>query len=205
MGSDLNVVNAARVSFAKTASEMGEREIKLLQYLAKHKHWTPFAQVQVSLHIRAPLFVRAQLYKHKVGLVENEESRRYVDDMPEFYEPDRYRLAPEKSRKQGSGETLEPDSEANILAKRAGDRALSIACDTYDTLIKSGIAPEMARMWLPQSMYTQWHWTGSLAAFHRVYLQRTDPHAQWETQEYGHAIGRIVADLFPESWKALTA
>lgn len=221
MGDDLMVVNAARVSFSKTSEydydvieevdfdsrsvseqkknfRLKENDAKLLKYLAKHKHWTPFAHPQISLHIKAPIFVRTQCFKHKVGLVENEISRRYVKDSPEFYTPF-WRNAPTNGAKQGSsGFVRYPEDFTNFYQNLCDD-----AVDLYKFLIEEGVAPEQARSVLPQGTYTEWYWTGSLASFARVYKQRIDPHAQWEVQQYATAIGEIISQIFPESWKVL--
>jgi thymidylate synthase (FAD) len=215
MGDDLTVVNAARVSFNKESDwdadykwtgvpidkRLQDRDEKLIHYLAKHKHWTPFAHPQITLRIKAPIFVRTQLFKHKVGFTENEVSRRYVTDEPCFYSPI-WRSAPEKSMKQGSGGPMPIDDSYNTCT-RIYAMSLKEALHTYNELIKNGVAPEQARSILPQSTYTEWWWTGSLAAYARVYHQRADSHAQWEVQQYAAAIGIIIKQYFPSSWKAL--
>lgn len=202
MGNDLTVVNAARVSFAKESTEFGERDKKLISYLAKNKHWTPFAHPQITLRIKAPIFVRAQLGKHQVGLVMNEVSRRYVSDTPEVYSP-MWRTKPTNGAKQGS-ENFMPYGDAwnscNISYSNAVDSCLRL----YEDLLAKDVAPEQARSVLPQGTYTEWWWTGSLAAFARVYSQRIDPHAQWECREYAEAMDQIIKPLFPHSWAALT-
>ena len=214
MGNDLMVVNAARVSFNKESDwegeqkwtgeiagkKLSERDQKLISYLAKHNHWTPFAHPQICLHIKAPISIRTQLYKHKVGFVENEVSRRYVKDEPEIYNP-RWRSAPTDGAKQGSsdfmmGTTFMDDFYQDIVEE-------SLSC--YEELLANGVAPEQARFVLPQGTYTEWWWTGSLAAYARVCKLRSDPHAQWEVREYSTAISNIISELFPESWKVLTA
>jgi len=197
--SDHTVVNAARVSFGKQVDPddfLSERDEKLIHYLARENHWSPFAHPQIRFRVKAPIFVRTQLFKHKIGAEENEVSRRYVDDEPEFYEPEVWRGRPDKSIKQGSGESftflpLKPNLVRDCLVQ-------------YNDMLENGVAPEMARMVLPQSTYTEWIWTGSLAFFARVYKQRSDPHAQWETQQYAHALDKFIAPLFPVSWEALT-
>ena len=200
MGSDLTVVNAARVSFNKRKDELDEGDEKLINYLAKHNHWTPFAHPQVQFHIKAPIFVRTQLFKHKVGMVENEISRRYVDFEPDFYTPNYWRERPNKSIKQGSGDKeIEGKERVYDIYKQA----VNLARDAYDVSIIEGLAPEIARGILPQCMYTEWYWTGSLASFARVALQRSDNNAQEETQHYAFAIDDIMSDLFPVSWRAL--
>lgn len=209
MGDDLTVVNAARVSFSKE-SEWEEqdgltflslRDSKLISYLAKHQHWTPFAHPQITVRIKAPIFVRTQLFKHKVGFVENEVSRRYVVEEPQFYTPI-WRNAPTDGAKQGSsGFVVEP----SVLMMNGFREAAEKCVEVYNGLLASGVAPEQARSILPQSTYTEWWWTGSLAAFARVYKQRTDAHAQWEVQRYADAIGEIIRPLYPISWEALVS
>lgn len=214
MGDDLTVVNAARVSFHKESEwdyerdwrhgvlekSLLERDRKLIHYLAKHRHWTPFAHPQITLRIKAPISIRTQLFKHKVGFVENEVSRRYVSDTPEFYDPV-WRKAPTDGAKQGSGDFVsEGVSEMSEIASDSMRKAIH----TYEMLLERGVAPEQARFVLPQGTYTEWWWTGSLAGYARVHGLRSDPHAQWEVREYALAIGKVIAPLFPESWKALT-
>jgi thymidylate synthase (FAD) len=206
-GSDLTVVNAARVSFNKesgwdgeqhwtgsiTDRKLPERDEKLISYLAKHKHWTPFAHPQITLRIKAPIFIRTQLFKHKVGFTENEVSRRYVSDPPSVYFP-RWRGKPTNGAKQGSEDFMPIDDDYNTV-NRHYEFTVREALLTYDELLKRGVAPEQARAVLPQATYTEWWWTGSLSAFARVYTQRSDPHAQWECQEYAKAIASLIQPL----------
>ena len=210
MGSDLMVANAARVSFAKTSEwettedgtrKLSQRDQKIIKYLAEHNHWTPFAHPQITLRIKAPIFVRTQLFKHKVGFTENEVSRRYVTVEPEFYTPD-WRAAPTDGAKQGSSDFIY-DPVVEDLDRMYNKIALE-SVDIYKELMKNGVAPEQARSVLPQGTYTEWWWTGSLSAYARVFKQRIDTHAQWECQEYAKAIGSIIEPLFPHSWKVLT-
>ena len=224
MGSDLTVCNAARVSFNKE-SEWGldfdaierlkscpynkddvrvlkEKDEKLIRYLAKHNHWTPFAHPQITLRIKAPVSIRTQFFKHKQGFVENEISRRYVSYEPEFYNPV-WRGKPTDGAKQGSEDFITEETRTNLydaIYRESYETALHV----YNTLIEKGIAPEQARFVLPQGMYTEWYWTGSLAAFARFYKQRKDDHAQWEIREYANAVGQIIEPYFPVSWKHLT-
>lgn len=197
MGTDTSVVDAARVSFHKTSETYTtEENNKLIKYLAKHNHWTPFAHTAITLHIKAPLFVARQLGKHQVGLVWNEVSRRYVDDDPEFYVPDVWRKRAENV-KQGSSD--EPtDVEISVWQQ------FQYQAETYRELLEEGVSPEQARMVLPQSMYTEWYWTGNLYAFFNVWKLRTDEHTQRETQEVAKQIGGILKPLYPISWDALT-
>jgi thymidylate synthase (FAD) len=202
MGSDLTVVNAARVSFAGESEEFGSRDKKLVRYLAAHGHWTPFAHVQVQLRIKAPVFVARQLVKHQVGLVWNEISRRYVDFVPEFHAPEAWRKrAPNK--KQGSlNETLDNDS---LLYNSYWD-LMTKAEDLYSFMLEKGVAPEQARMVLPQSMMTEWYWTGSLAAFARVVTQRLSEDAQYECRVVAEKIDQLLVNHEPisYSWSCLT-
>jgi thymidylate synthase (FAD) len=209
MGSDLTVVNAARVSFNKESEweeidhegigHLTEKDSKLINYLAKHNHWTPFAHPVISLRIKAPIFVRTQLFKHKVGFTENEISRRYVTFDAEVYNP-HWRDAPKDGAKQGSSGFSIYNKSADDVFNSSVEKSIS----AYKSLLHLGIAPEQARSVLPQGTYTEWWWTGSLSAYARVYKQRIDAHAQWEVQQYAKAIGEIIEPLFPESWKVLT-
>lgn len=204
MGSDVMVCNAARVSFDKETSlqedgTLSEKDIKLIRYLSKHNHWTPFAHPQITLRIKAPLSIRTQFFKHKQGFVENEVSRRYVSNEPEFYIP-KWRAKPTNGAKQGSDGFMEMDKSFTLPYKTA----IEVCKQSYDNLILSGVAPEQARFVLPQGMYTEWYWTGSLAAYARFYRQRIEVHAQWEIREYAQAISNIIQPLFPVSWESLT-
>jgi thymidylate synthase (FAD) len=215
LGNDLTVVNAARVSFNKESDwdsepnwtgyrkqKLSDRDRKLIKYLATHKHWTPFAHPQITLRIKAPIFVRTQLFKHKVGFTENEVSRRYVSDPPTVYMP-RWRGKPINGAKQGSEDFMPIDEDYNTV-NRHYEMTVKEALLTYDELLKRGVAPEQARAVLPQGTYTEWWWTGSLSAYARVFSQRSDPHAQWECRQYAEGIHTIIQPLFPHSWAALT-
>ena len=224
MGSDIMVCNAARVSFAKETGwevdseaiqrmkdsgsptiplqelkKLGDKDKKLIKYLAKHNHWTPFAHPQITLRIKAPISVRTQFFKHKQGFVENEISRRYVSYTPEFYYP-QWRGKPTNGAKQGSEDFI----QLSVMDEKKYLDAVRSCVDSYDRLLEAGVAPEQARFILPQGMYTEWYWTGSLAAYARFYKQRIDEHAQWEIRQYAEAVGKIISPLFPESWKELT-
>ena len=194
MGSDLSIVNAARVSFAKVHEEFDEKsDTRLINYLAKHNHWSPFGHASMQFHIKAPVFVARQLVKHQIGLTWNEVSRRYVDTEVEFYEPTEWRLAAE-NKKQGS-------SEETVKYNLAPAHRFAKQC--YENMLNMGIAPEMARMVLPQSMMTEWYWSGTLYAFARVCNLRCKPDAQKETQNVGWDIDKYARKLFPASWRAL--
>jgi len=198
MGTDLTVVNAARVSFDKTSSTLDEKDIKLIKYLAKHNHWSPFSHCFVQFRVKAPIFIARQLAKHQVGLSWNEVSRRYVDSPPEFYEPDTWRGKPENV-KQGSDGEAKSQYFPNLYL---GD-VTELALNNYDKMIVQGVAPEMARMVLPQNMYTEWYWSGSLYAFSRVCQLRLDKSSQAEVQEIAIKLSAHCWSLFPHSWDAL--
>lgn len=217
MGSDINVVNAARVSFDKASvpasfqyAELGggvvsvpmvnAADAKLIGYLASHHHWSPFAHSFVSFRWTAPIFVARQLQKHQVGFAWNEVSRRYVDKEPELYWPEKYRKAAENV-KQGSSD--EEYAGFGNLTYSPGYLA-SRMVETYNALIADGLCPEQARMFLPQNTLTSWIWTGSLYGWARVYNQRSDSTAQLEVQSLMPDLYYVMARLFPVSWKALT-
>lgn len=200
MGSDLSVVNAARVSYGKQSKVLNDKDIKLIGYLAKHNHWSPFSHTSLTFHIKAPIFVARQLGKHQVGLSWNEISRRYVDYEPEFYEPYEWRDKPTNS-KQGSGGKSASQYFPNLYLKDVTD----LAKENYRKMIIQGVAPEMARMILPQSMYTEWYWTGSLYAFARVCKLRLAHDTQFETRVIANEIRGYCSESFKHSWKALMA
>tara|TARA_R110000796_G_scaffold23249_3_gene66795 strand:- start:125 stop:769 length:645 start_codon:yes stop_codon:yes gene_type:complete len=203
MGTDLTVANAARVSFGKS-SEMEEntwgppslktKDAKLISYLAKHKHMSPFGHCFASFHVKAPVFVARQLVKHKF-LRWNEISRRYVDDEPEFYEPKFWR-GRSLDKKQGS--------EGHMIVMLDQELQWHRQLTTYKKLLADGVAPEMARMVLPQSMMTEWYWSGSLDAFADMCNLRCKPDTQAETRLVADIIAGRMIHLFPESWEALT-
>lgn len=205
MGDDLSVVNAARVSFGKKSKMhcvdhtlgtyvLPDIDIRLIQYLARHKHMSPFGHAFASFHVKAPMFVARQLVKHKF-LRWNEISRRYVDDEPEFYVPDQWR-GRSADKKQGSEGIWQPDHHQL-------DRAIGQVKDLYDQMIYDGAAPELARMVLPQSMMTEWYWSGSLDAWSDMCLLRCASDTQAETQEVANQISVKMHELFPHSWDAL--
>jgi thymidylate synthase (FAD) len=199
MGSCLSVVNAARVSFDKFSYELDEKDERLLTYLAEHDHWSPFAHTSLQFRIKAPIFVARQLGKHQVGLSWNEVSRRYVDGDPEFYNPTTWRGKPANDNKQGSVGEIEDQDTAKMILEQTN----LLAFKNYKTLLAKGVAPEMARMILPQTMMTEWFWTGSLHAFARICKQRLDQHTQAETRVIAADIDKHCASSFPHSWRAL--
>ena len=222
MGSDLSVVNAARVSFGKkstwafecdcvtdwscimaggcdcgepqNARQLSERDTKLIKYLAKHKHISPFGHAFASFHVKAPIFVARQLVKHKF-LRWNEISRRYVDDEPEFYVPDQWR-GRSADKKQGSEGTWQPNNQQL-------EDAMWHIKDLYDQMIYDGCAPEQARMVLPQSTMTEWYWSGSLDAFASMCQLRCKPDTQYESRIVANQISEVMDKIFPVSWPAL--
>ncbi|SVB64354.1 uncharacterized protein METZ01_LOCUS217208 [marine metagenome] len=201
MGTDLTVVNAARVSFGKKKDKFEDGDAFLIRYLAEHNHWSPFAHCSLQFHIGAPIFVARQLVKHQVGLSWNEISRRYVDTTPEFYEvyeADKWRGKP-INKKQGSDGKVEKQDHCAILQNVASFHALS----AYRQLLDAGVAPEQARMVLPQSLMTEWYWSGTLYAFARVCNLRCAEDAQYETRLITDKIDKQCKITFPVSWKAL--
>ena len=217
MGKDLSVANAARVSFGKKSDldwsdpwsppKLKEKDAKLIRYLAEHKHISPFGHCFASFHIKAPVFVARQLVKHKF-LRWNEISRRYVDSKPEFYEPNAWRGKAE-DKKQGSDGIVElynmPDKRnPNFLVGETQTHYQKLQCELYQSLLDAGVCPEQARMVLPQSMMTEWYWSGSLDAFADMCNLRCKPDTQAETRFVADAISEEMEKLFPVSWEALT-
>ena len=197
MGSDLTVVNAARVSFDKEHEEFDHATDRgLIKYLATHNHWSPFAHCSVTFRVKAPIFVARQLVKHTVGFSWNEVSRRYVDNEPEFYFPESWR-ARAANVKQGSS-----DTEIAFLTDPAKVLTAS-ALSTYNEMLKHGVCPEQARMVLPQNTQTEWIWTGTLYAWARMCQLRLDSHTQRETQIVAEKVAKQLAELFPVSWEFL--
>lgn len=198
-GDDLTVVNAARVSFHKEATEMTPRDAKLVKYLADHHHITPFFHPQARFRIKMPIFVAREWFRHTVGFARNEVSRRYVDEKPEMYLPDVVRKR-DKSVKQGScAYGVDQESLAKALIQDINDRAL----ETYEQLLDMGTAPEVARTVLPQGMYTEFVETASLSAYARLCQLRLDPSAQWEIRQFADAVRQLLLPRFPVSWAAL--
>jgi thymidylate synthase (FAD) len=200
MGSDLTVANVARVSFDKQHAEFEEGDAKLIKYLARHGHWSPFAHCFAQVRIKAPIFVARQLVKHQVGLSWNEVSRRYVDSDPEFYIPFQIRGRAENV-KQGSADTLPlhiQEQEIQFIREVSEDGLWN-----YKRALRNGMAPEQARMVLPLNTHTEWTWSGSLMAFARVIKQRLDAHAQAECQEVADMLLTLLEPKFPVSLPAL--
>ena len=224
MGDDYTVVNAARVSFAKHVSaedyndvEYGIRQFnsvpipvvadkdeKLIKYLAEHNHIIPFAHASLQFYIRAPIFVARQLGKHQVGLAWNEISRRYVDIGVDCWNTSEWRERA-INKKQGSKDTFVDDHNATRkTVSEAYQEAINNAIKTYEYMLSVGVCPEQARAVLPQSMFTEWYWSGSLLAFARVVNLRLDEHAQAEVRFIASEISNQVSKLFPVCWKYLT-
>ena len=217
MGSDLTVVNAARVSFNKESkweeimpvgqvkNLLREEDERLITYLAEHGHWSPFSHASMQFRVQAPVFVARQLAKHQIGLAWNEISRRYVDSHPEFYTPDVWRKAA-NNKKQGSSDEeidINPDYGSGKRMVNVYEEIIANAEWTYKHLLNLGVCPEQARMVLPLSVMTEWYWSGSLFAFSRVCNLRCKPDAQKETQEVAWSIDSHARELFPVSWAEL--
>jgi len=221
MGSDLSVVNAARVSFGKKSEwevdydlvpcgleKLSDRDTKLILYLAKHKHLSPFGHAFASFHVKAPIFVARQLVKHKF-LRWNEISRRYVDDEPEFYVPDVWRGRSE-DKKQGSSGAINTSCVLDYSGeythpKFAADDVHKYSFVIYNNMINAGVAPEQARMVLPQSTLTEWYWSGSLDAFSNMCKLRCASDTQYESRVVADQISEVMSGLYPVSWAALMA
>lgn len=197
-GDDLAVVNAARVSFAKEVSEFSDSDAKLIRYLARHNHWTPFSHVTATFRCAAPIFIARQLFKHKVGLSENEVSRRYVSTDPQFYAPEEWRGAPVNAKQGSSGVVADQE-----YCHGYHEDVVRVAVAAYTHMLEKGVAPEQARMVLPQSMMTEWIWTGSLAAFARVCKLRMSADAQAEALIIAEDIFSQLSGIAPVSWFAL--
>lgn len=200
-GSDLSVVNAARVSFHKESAldendYLLEKDRKLINYLAKHEHLSPFNHAFLSFRVKAPIFVARQLVKHKF-MPWNEVSRRYVDEEPEFYFPDKWRAKAE-DKKQGS-------SNVNVdnLSYEATEMPIEVALEGYYALLTAGVCPEQARMVLPQNTMTEWIWSGTLGAFCDMLRLRLKPDTQEETRQVAELISKHISKLFPVSYGAL--
>lgn len=242
MGTDLTVVNAAKVSFANSSRWekydddhciLSERDERLIYFLARgvtddewktyidmffgnqvqeedldkflhhiktlSTHWVPFAHPTIQLRVKAPVPIRTQCFKHKIGFVESEESRRYISSRPELFVPE-FKSRPIGNIKQGSGDLHLKNEDW----KKTYETYCNKSIDMYEDMIKDGIAPEQARFILPQGVHINWVWTGSLAAYARYYIQRSDKHAQGENNYLADEIRKCIKPLFPTSWSALT-
>lgn len=198
-GDDLTVVNAARVSYNKEATELTPKDAKLIKYLAEHNHNTPFFHPQVRMRLKMPIFVAREWFRHQIGFARNEVSRRYVDYEPEMYSPNLVRARDAKLKQGSKAEPVQQNSLAVTMIQDINDRAM----ETYEDLLKLGTAPELARTVLPQGMYTEFIETGSLAAYARLCGLRLDPAAQFEIRLYADAVRSLLMEKFPVSWRAL--
>lgn len=214
MGCDVDVVRAARVSFSNDVGWewAGAKDAKLIRYLAEHNHWSPFAHCFMKFRIKAPIFAARQFAKHQVGLAWNEESRRYIDSEPEFYIPEVFHGRPENAKQGASSDVVVvpdydeywQDYEGGFFDDGDGRNLCELLLGYYNHLLKAGVAPEEARMFLPLNTMTNWIWSGSLFAFARVVNLRTDSHAQKAaTQEVAEQIATHLKKLFPVSYEAL--
>ena len=209
MGSDLSVVNAARVSFGKKSAALGysgvgdenmrpilhDKDKKLIKYLARHNHTSPFNHTFMTVHVKAPIFVARQLQKHEY-MPWNEISRRYVDDEPEFYEPSMWR-GRSADRKQGSDGVVEGIDSTVV------ESLMKCAKHDYNYLLAKGVSPEQARMILPQNMMTEWYWSGTVGAWAKMCNLRCKPDTQLETRTVANEVSNIMLRYFPVSWEAL--
>lgn len=197
-GSDLTVVNAARVSLGKHVDEFTEKDAKLIKYLADHEHTSPFFHPQARFRLKMPIWMAREWFRHTIGFARNEVSRRYVDDEPSFHIPIFRSRAPNK--KQGSKDDIHVHSEEfqEHLQVQCGN-----ALAAYNVMLTHGIAPEQARMVLPQNMMTEFIETGSLAAYARLCHLRMGPDAQKEIQEVAHDVSECLRTAFPHSWSTL--
>ena len=232
MGDDKRVVNAARVSFAKwdDTEEITEQDKGLLKYLATglpkserddwekrakaHTHFSPYCHAQLSIRVTVPVFTARQLHKHVIGLIINEESRRYITNDVKLFIPDVVHKAPDHAKQGASDEEHvgilfaynDCNGDKHLSAKELIEYQTNQAVDVYERLLKAGVAPEEARIVLPLNTMVTWIWTGSLLAFNRVYQQRIDSHAQKTgTQEFAEKLGIILYEHFPYSMESLNS
>lgn len=219
-GSDAAIANSARVSF----SQFGEwNEVpegysegkceKLIKYLASHNHSSPFRHNCITIRCQAPIFIARQLMKHQAGLSWNESSRRYVDSEPAFFYPEQWRSRPEGSLKQGSGsdevtmlhvKDVAEGDWGSVSIMNEYNNHIHRSALLYNEMLSSGVAPELARMVLPQSMLVDWVWSGNLLAFAHCFNLRIKENAQIEAQEFAKELDKVIAPLFPIAWQALT-
>jgi len=215
MGTDLSVVNAARVSFSKRHETFQDKkDTRLIHFLHRKNHFMPFTHTSLTVHVKAPVFVARQLAKHQIGLNWSESSRRYVKDTPAIFQPSSWRAAAEEV-KQGSdqervitsGLFLDAEDGAFYYAdpknevRSHSERSVQL----YEDLLESGVCPEQARMVLPQSMMTEWYWTGNVSSFGRMYDLRSAPDTQLETRIIAEKLSDIIRPHFPICWRAITS
>jgi len=199
MGSDITVTNCARVSFSKKKDVFDDKDARLIKYLASHGHTSPFFHVMLQFRITAPIFVARQWYRHTVGFARNEESRRYIRTEPSVFHPDSWRSAPEGSIKQGSGGTHEYSHTIQQTWQQMAEHSVKV----YNNLISQGVAPEQARMILPQGVETSWVETASLYAYARLCNERVQDDAQKEIRDLAVQVDQVCKDVAPVSWEAL--
>lgn len=210
MGTDLTVVNAARVSFNKESlynfsdgfANLENRDQKLISYLASHNHFTPFTHCTITMREKVPFFVARQRFKHTIGFSYNEVSRRYVSDTPETYTPYVWRKAAADKKQGSSDEEVDINPRGQMV--NIYDQFIGKALWTYEELIRKGVCPEQARMVLPQSTYTEYYVTGSLYAWARAFNLRSKEDAQKEIRDLAIMWDDLIMDKFPYSWTALT-
>lgn len=200
MGSDLTIVNAARVSFDKHSDEFRDSDTKLIGFLARNGHFTPFTHAMITIREEVPIFVARQRFKHTIGFSYNEVSRRYVSDDPSFFQPQVWRLAADNVKQGSSTDELFDDGRTTREVNEHNANSMAL----YKQMLGDGICAEQARMVLPQSMYTSYYVTGSLSAWARAYLLRSEKTAQAEIQELARIWNSVIRPLFPVSWEALT-
>ena len=199
MGDDLTVVNAARVSFAKESTLITKGDEKLINYLATNNHISPFFHPMVRLRLKMPIFIAREWFRHTVGFARNEVSRRYVDSEPECFVPSHIRARDPKLKQGSKAEDVASHDEVYDLMSQFSKNSVQ----TYNKLLALDVAPEVARMILPQSMYTEFIETASLYAYARLCALRLDPHAQKEIRDYASALDSLLRPRFPVSWAAL--
>jgi thymidylate synthase (FAD) len=211
LGNDLSVVNAARVSYDKESEEFTSKDEKLIRFLLREGHTSPFRHAALTFEVYAPLFVARQWWKYAVSSTHvddqngwNESSRRYITEDEQFYVPlhDQWRSKPENS-KQGSGEPVN-DSLGMVYTNKL-IKMIAQGAEWYHEAMDDGIAPELARLFLPAyGMYVRWRWTTSLQGIMTFLDQRLEHDAQWEIQEYAKAVRDLSHEAFPQTFKALT-
>jgi thymidylate synthase (FAD) len=200
-GDDLTVVNAARVSFDKESHQMTDGDARLIRYLVAHDHSSPFFHPQARFRIKMPIFVAREWYRHTVGFARNEVSRRYVDSPPECWVPLTIRERDPRAKQGSRPNAIAEEEDVRAMILQQTDAAL----ETYQELLKKGVAPEIARTILPQSMYTEFIETASIAGYARLCGLRLGPDAQREIQAYAGAVSEALRAVFPVSWEALSA
>ncbi|AVJ48208.1 thymidylate synthase [Salmonella phage SeKF_80] len=205
MGNDTSVVNAARVSYGVVREgEMNERDVRLVKFLARERHVTPFRHATITFRCKAPIAIARQLGKHQVGFSWNELSRRYKDGGVEVFKPDVLFKRPDNLH-DGSGEAFDKSSVDGTMAHVVFERMCEDAVANYERLLEMGVTPEQARFVLPQGMITEWVWTGSLYGWFEVYRQRSSTHAQYEVRLFAQEIDKELSKLFPIAWESLKA